>query len=278
MKNTLSEKLILSALEEDKGSVGDITSNSLIGKEHKSKFQLMVNEDAVLAGFNIFKKTFELVDKHILVETKLKDGDCINKGDVACNVSGNTLAVLFAERTSLNYLCHLSGVATTTRELVELIKHTETVLLDTRKTTPNLRLFEKEAILAGGAKNHRFDLSEMILIKDNHIAVSGSVKNAVETERKFYKDKYKIEVEVKNFDELKEAILCKPDIIMFDNWSVEDLKAGLKLIPEGVLTEVSGQISKENIKNYAQTGVNYISASYMIKNSRWIDFSLNAIR
>ena len=277
MQNTLSEKLILSALEEDKGSIGDITSNSLIGKEHKSKFQLRVNEDAILAGFNIFKKTFELVDKNILVETKFKNGDFITKGDIVCNISGNTLAVLFAERTSLNYLCHLSGIATVTCELIKLIKHTKTILLDTRKTTPNLRLFEKEVILAGGARNHRFNLSEMILIKDNHIAVSGSVKNAIDTERKFYKDKYKIEVEVKSFDELKEAVLCKPDIIMFDNWSVEDLKAGLKLIPEGVLTEVSGQISKENIKDYAESGVNYISTSYMIKNSRWIDFSLNAL-
>ena len=275
MKHTLSEKLILSALEEDKGSIGDITSNSLIGKEHKSNFQLSVNEDAILAGLNVFRKTFKLVDENVLVETKLKEGDCINKGDIVCNISGNTLAVLFAERTSLNYLCHLSGIATVTRELVALIKHTKVILLDTRKTTPNLRLFEKEAVLAGGGKNHRFNLSEMILIKDNHIAVSGSVKNAVETERKFYKDKYKIEVEVKSFDELKEAISCKPDIIMFDNWSVEDLQAGLKLIPEGVLTEVSGQISKENIKDYADSGVNYISTSYMVKNAKWIDFSLN---
>ena len=277
MENTISEKLILSALEEDRGAAGDITSSSLFNKEHKSKFELIVNENAILAGLNIFRKTFTLVDKNILIETGLKNGDCIKKGDIVCNISGNTLAILFAERTSLNYLCHLSGIATATRELVELIKHTKTILLDTRKTTPNLRLFEKEAVIAGGAKNHRFNLSEMILIKDNHIAASGSIKNAILTERKFYKDKYKIEVEVRNFDELKEAVSYKPDIIMFDNWSVEDLKAGLKLIPEGILTEVSGQISKENIKDYAETNVNYISTSYMVKNSKWIDFSLNAI-
>ncbi len=277
MENAVSEKLILSALEEDKGQLGDITSINLIDKNHKSKFELTVNENAVLAGLNIFKKTFVLVDKDIVIKTNLNNGNPIKKGDIVCSLSGNTLAILFAERTSLNYLCHLSGIATTTQALVELIKHTKAILLDTRKTTPNLRLFEKEAILAGGAKNHRFNLSEMILIKDNHIAVAGGVKNAIFTERKFYKDKYKIEIEVQNFDELKEAISCKPDIIMFDNWSVEDLKIGLKLIPEGVLTEVSGQISKENIKYYAESGVNYISTSYMVKNSRWIDFSLNAI-
>ena len=276
MENAVSEKLILSALEEDKGNIGDITSNILIEKNHKSKFQLKVNEDAVLAGFNIFKKTFELVDKNVLLETNFKNGDFIKKEDIVCNISGNTLAILFAERTSLNYLSHLSGIATATRELVELIKYTKTILLDTRKTTPNLRLFEKEAILAGGAKNHRFNLSEMILIKDNHIAVAGGVKNAILAERKSYKDKYKIEVEVNTLDELKEAIFCKPDIIMFDNWNVKDLKEGLKLIPEEISTEVSGEISKENIKDYAECGVNYISTSYMVKNSRWIDFSLNA--
>ncbi len=277
MESIILEKLILSALEEDKGLSGDITSNSLIDKEHKSKFQLVVNQGAVLAGFNIFKKTFNLVDKNVLIETNFKDGDCIEKGDIVCNISGNTLTVLFAERTSLNYLSHLSGIATVTHELVELIKHTNAILLDTRKTTPNLRLFEKAAVIAGGAKNHRFNLSEMILIKDNHIVVAGGVKNAILSERKSYKDKYKIEVEVNTFDELKEAVLCKPDIIMFDNWNIKDLKVGLKLIPEGILTEVSGQISKENIKDYAECGVNYISTSYMIKNSKWVDFSLDAI-
>lgn len=277
MENTISEKLILSALEEDKGNTGDITSNNLIGKEHKSKLQLTVNECAVLAGFKIFKKTFMLVDKDVLIEANLKDGDSVKKGDIVCNISGNTLAILFAERTSLNYLSHLSGIATATRELVELIKHTKTIILDTRKTTPNLRYFEKEAVVAGGATNHRFDLSEMILIKDNHIAVAGGVKNAILSERKSCKDKYKIEVEVKNFNELKEAVECKPDIIMFDNWSVKDLKSGLKLVPEGILTEVSGQISKENIKDYAECGVNYISTSHMVKNSKWVDFSLNAL-
>ena len=278
MENTISEKLILSALEEDKGNIGDITSTSLITKTAKSKFQLTVNENAILAGFNIFRKTFELVNKDVCIETSFKDGSCLKKGNIVCSISGNTLAILFAERTSLNYLSHLSGIATTTRELVELIKHTKAILLDTRKTTPNLRLFEKEAVIAGGAKNHRFNLSGMILIKDNHIAVSGGVKNAIDIERESYKDKYKIEVEVKNLDEVKEAILCRPDIIMFDNWSVEDLKSGLKLVPKDILTEVSGQISKENIRDYAESGVHYISTSYMVKNSKWVDFSLNAVQ
>ncbi len=276
MENTLSEKLILSALEEDKGKVGDITSAPLFDKKSESKFQLIINENAILAGLNVFKKTFLLVDKEIVIKSDFSDGNTARKGEIVCNISGNTLAILFAERTSLNFLSHLSGIATITKELVDLIKHTNTVLLDTRKTTPNLRFFEKEAVLAGGAKNHRFDLSEQILIKDNHIAVMGSVKNAILSERNFYGDKYKIEVEVTNFDELKEAISCKPDIIMFDNWNIKDLKIGLELIPENILTEASGQINKENIKDYAECGVNYISTSYMVKNSRWIDFSLNA--
>ena len=277
MENTVSEKLILSALEEDKGNIGDITSIPLIDKNSKSRFQLVVNEDAILAGFEILKKTFFLTDRNIDIKSGFSNGSSIKKDDVVCDIFGSTLAILFAERTSLNYVSHLSGIATVTRELVELIKHTKAVLLDTRKTTPNLRLFEKEAVLAGGAKNHRFNLSEMILIKDNHIAVAGGVKNAILAERKSYKDKYKIEVEVNTLDELKEAISCKPDVIMFDNWNVKDLKEGLKLIPEGILTEVSGQISRENIRDYAECGVNYISTGYMIKNSKWIDFSLNAL-
>lgn len=277
MSNVTEDKLILSALEEDKGSIGDITSSCLIKSDHASVFELIVNEGAILAGFDIFKKTFLLVDKNIDIKTSYKDGDSISKGNIICNLQGNTLAILFAERTSLNYLCHLSGIATLTRELTDLIKHTKTVILDTRKTTPNMRFFEKQAVKLAGGSNHRFTLSEMILIKDNHIAVAGGVKNAILLERKTYNDKYKIEVEVQTLDELKEAISCKPNIIMFDNWNVKDLKEGLKLIPDGILTEVSGQITKENIRDYAETGVNYISTSYMVKNSKWVDFSLNAI-
>lgn len=271
------EKLILSALEEDKGSVGDITSTPLIDKSSKSIFQLIVNEDAILGGMDVFKKTFELIDSNILVDSKFNNGDSVKRGNIVCNVSGNTLGILFGERTSLNYISHLSGIATVTRELVELLKDTKTVLLDTRKTTPNLRFFEKESIRSGGAKNHRFDLSEMILIKDNHIAVAGGVRNAILSEKKAYGEKYKIEIEVKNFDELKEAISCTPDIIMFDNWTVEDLKIGCELVPKSIITEASGLINKENIKAYAKCGVSYISTSYMVKNSRWIDFSLNAV-
>ncbi|MBI3307986.1 MAG: nicotinate-nucleotide diphosphorylase (carboxylating), partial [Candidatus Melainabacteria bacterium] len=164
-----------------------------------------------------------------------------------------------------------------TRELVKLIDEYNVVLLDTRKTTPGLRIFEKKAICDGGAKPHRFNLNEMILIKDNHKTIAGGIKNAIELVRKDLQAGIRIEVEVENVSELKEAINCNPDIIMFDNWSVDNLKEGVKLVPNHIFTEASGMINKSNIKGYAKTGIKSISTSYMIKERKWVDFSLEAV-
>ena len=193
------------------------------------------------------------------------------------SISGKVRSILKAERTALNFISHLSGISTLTQKMVRLIKNTSVTLLDTRKTTPNLRYLEKKAVLSGGAKNHRFSLSEMILIKDNHIAACGGVKNAILRARKKYNGKLKkikLEVEVSNINELKEAVLCSPDVIMLDNWKIRDLKNAVRLIPKKILTEASGLITLENIREYALSGVNYISTSYMIKNARWMDYSL----
>ena len=276
IKSTV-DKLILDALVEDCGELGDITAEAIFDVNHTSSFQLIVNENAVLAGLDVFKKTFKLIDETLNIKLDFSDADSVSKNSFVCSVSGKTRAILKGERTALNFLSHLSGIATKTNELVELIKHTNTVLLDTRKTTPNLRFLEKQAVLAGGGKNHRFNLGEMILIKDNHVNASGSLITAVLQVRKKYGSKFKIEVEVQNINQLKEAIDCNVDIIMFDNWSVEDLKTSIKLVPKEILTEASGQISKDNIKMYAETGVNYISTGYMVKNGSWIDFSLDSV-
>lgn len=273
--STLVGKTIKEALEEDLLPNGDLTSICLIPKKQRSLFELVVNENAVLAGMDVFIKTFNLLDKNIIVKSSLKDGDKIKKNQVIAFVSGSTLNILKGERTALNFISHLSGIATLTNDLVKLVKNTGVDLLDTRKTTPGLRGLEKNAVLAGGGKNHRFNLSEMILIKDNHIKASGGLKKAVQKVKEKYKNKIKIEVEVENVEELKEVINVQPDVIMFDNWRVEDLKKALQLVPGDILTEASGQISKENIRDYAEAGVKCISTSYMIKNAKWIDFSLN---
>lgn len=268
------EKIVLDSLEEDIGEIGDITSLGTIKDDQESEFSLIVNEDAVLAGLDVFKKVFELVDKNIVITSNSNDGDFIKAKDIVLKLSGNTISILKGERTGLNFICHLSGIATATNKIASLIKGTGAKLLDTRKTTPGLRVFEKKAVFVGGGENHRFNLSEMILIKDNHIAASGGVSKAIEKVRETYKNKYKIEVEVQNLEELKEAISLKPDVIMFDNWVVDDLKKNINMVPKEIITEASGQISLENIRDYAEAGVNYISTSHMIKNSRWVDFSL----
>ncbi len=268
--------VILNALDEDLFPDNDITTNCLIDKNIKSEFELIVNENAILAGMHFFKNVFEVLQLDIKVESNFFDGDNIITKTVIATLSGSTNFILQGERTALNLVSHLSGIATLTRELTELIKHTNVTLLDTRKTTPGLRKLERAAVLAGGAKNHRFNLSEMVLIKDNHIKIVGSVEKTIIQTKKCYGNKYKIEVEVSNLKELEEAINGSPDIIMFDNWNIFDLSNALKLVPKNILTEVSGQINKENIVEYAESGVNYISTSYMVKNARWIDFSLDA--
>ncbi len=271
------DDLLLIALNEDLLPGGDVTTDCLIDNNHKSDFELVVNENAILAGGSLFEEIFYTLDKNIKIVNNYADGNKLSRSTVVAKLSGSTRAILKGERSALNLISHLSGIASITRELVELIKHTNVILLDTRKTTPGLRSFEKAAILAGGGKNHRFNLSEMVLIKDNHIKNVGGVKKTILKVRECYKDKYKIEVEVNDIHELEEALECNPDVIMLDNWEIPDIKKALKLIPKNIPIEVSGQINKKNILEYAELGVNYISTSYMIKNTKWVDFSLNAV-
>lgn len=274
-KKKIEEKIIQDALAEDLSELGDITTDSIVAIDLTAFYKLTVNENTMLAGFEIFKKTFLLLDENITIKSDFYDGDKIIKDSVVATIYGNTRNILKAERTALNFLCHLSGISTNTRLLVDKLCGIDVKLLDTRKTTPNLRYFEKQAILAGGASNHRLNLSDMVLIKDNHIASAGSVTNAIEKVRASLGHECKIEIEVKSIKELKEAVLLNPSIIMFDNWRIEELKNAIKLVPKSIFTEVSGQITPANIVDYAKCGVNSISTSYMVKNAKWIDFSLN---
>ena len=276
--NYAFEQVIMNALNEDILEAGDLTTDCIIKENYKSKFQLVINEDATLAGFDLFKNTFFKLDKDIVIDSNFTNGDRIKKDEIVAYVSGNINAILKGERTALNFISHLSGIATLTNILKDKIKHTKAILLDTRKTTPLLRALEKEAVIVGGGQNHRFDLSQMVLIKDNHIDAAGGVSKAISCVKECYDSRYKIEVEVRDLKELNEAITLNPDVIMFDNWNLQDLKKGIKLVPANILTEVSGQINEMNIKDYAEVGVNYISTSYMIKNAKWIDFSLEAVK
>lgn len=280
MQNLLDKKdiidlIIRNALLEDIGEEGDITTDLVIKESKISKFELYVNEDAVFAGGGIFRKTFESLDKNLEIKLHHSDGDEILRNTTIATIVGDVKNILKGERTALNFLGHLSGIATLTREMVNLIQDTDVVLLDTRKTTPGLRLLEKEAVCLGGGKNHRLDLSSEILIKDNHIKQVGSVSTAIKNVRE--KKQERIIVEVQNLNELKEAIESGVDIILFDNWKPACLRDAIKSVPENITTEASGNITLANLKEFALTGVDRISTSYMIKYSKWVDFSLELV-
>lgn len=290
---TSVDALIMNSLKEDISAGLDITSESLAISNEYSVYELSAKENAVLFGVTIFQKVFEIIDPSIKINVFKSDGDKIINGEKILTIEGRPSFILKGERTALNFISHLSGVASLTSEMVELIKDTGCHLLDTRKTTPGYRDLEKKSVLAGGGKNHRFNLSDMILIKDNHIKEVGSVKEAVrrakayvisnsqsDPESAFEYSKLSnipIEVEVENLDQLKEAIDEKPDVIMFDNWKPEDLKEAIQLVPKHIKTEASGLINKANIREFALTGVNYVSSSFMVKNAKWVDFSLNCV-
>lgn len=265
--------IIQFALNEDLRNKGDITTDCLVEDSSVSLFHLIAKEDAVIAGLDVFTMTLKLLDNFINIKTKFKNGSFINAGTVVATVSGNTKHILTGERTALNFVCHLSGIATLTNQVIKKLENTKVILLDTRKTTPGLRYLEKQAVLAGGGKNHRYGLYDMVLIKNNHVSCIG-VDKAVEKVREVYGNEYKIEVEVRTFDELNKALKVNPDVIMFDNWDVNKLKEAVKLVPDKIFTEASGLIAMDNIYKYANSGVDSISTSYMIKSARWVDFSL----
>lgn len=268
-----ADELILSALREDITSE-DITTNSVMREYQLGEVELICKQDGVIAGLDVFKRTFELLDSKTEVTFTKKDGDTVKNGDKIGVVRGDIRVLLSGERTALNYLQRMSGIATYTRSIADLLKGSKTKLLDTRKTTPNMRVFEKYAVKVGGGYNHRYNLSDGILLKDNHIGAAGGVKEAVQMAKEYAPFVRKIEIEVENIDMLKEALDAGADIIMLDNMSVEDMKEAVKLVRGKAETECSGNVTKENVEKLVDIGVDYISSGALTHSSPILDLSL----
>lgn len=268
-----ADELILSALREDITSE-DITTNSVMREYQLGEVELICKQDGVIAGLDIFKRTFELLDSKTEVTFTKKDGDTVKNGDKIGVVRGDIRVLLSGERTALNYLQRMSGIATYTRSIADLLKGSKTKLLDTRKTTPNMRVFEKYAVKVGGGYNHRYNLSDGILLKDNHIGAAGGVKEAVQMAKEYAPFVRKIEIEVENLDMLKEALDAGAEIIMLDNMSVEDMKEAVKLVSGKAETECSGNVTKENVERLVDIGVDYISSGALTHSSPILDLSL----
>jgi nicotinate-nucleotide pyrophosphorylase (carboxylating) len=280
MKEPLSvEALLAYALAEDIGS-GDHTSLSTISSNQKGAAQLLVKQEGVLSGMSISKKIFDLVDSSLEVTEHMGDGDKIRLGDVAFIVRGSTLSILKAERLVLNFLQRMSGIATTTSNYVSKIKGLNSKILDTRKTTPLLRAFEKEAVVHGGGYNHRFGLYDMILIKDNHVDFAGGINNAINSSLQYLaqnKLDLKIEIEVRNFNELKQVLENgRVHRIMLDNFSTDLLSQAIKMIGGRFETEASGGINLETVRSFAETGVDFISVGALTHQIKSLDLSLKA--
>ena len=268
-----ADNLILQALKEDITSE-DITTNSVMPHYQAGEVDLICKQDGVIAGLEVFKRVFELLDPTTEVTFSCKDGDTVKKGEKIGLVRGDIRVLLSGERTALNYLQRMSGIATYTREIADLLKGTKTKLLDTRKTTPNMRIFEKYSVKVGGGYNHRYNLSDGILLKDNHIGAAGGVKEAVRMAKEYAPFVRKIEIEVENLDMLREALEAGAHIIMLDNMSVGDMKAAVELCRGRAETECSGNVTRENVARLVDIGVDYISSGALTHSSPILDLSL----
>ena len=268
-----ADPLILQALQEDITSE-DITTNSVMRTYQLGEVELICKEDGVIAGLDVFKRVFELLDKNTEVTFACKDGDRVQKGQKLGVIRGDIRVLLSGERTALNYLQRMSGIATYTRKIADLLEGSKTKLLDTRKTTPGMRIFEKYAVKVGGGYNHRYNLSDGILLKDNHIGAAGGVKEAVAMAKEYAPFVRKIEIEVENLEMLKEALEAGADIIMLDNMSVEDMKEAVRLTAGKAETECSGNVTKENVAKLVDIGVDYISSGALTHSAPILDLSL----
>ncbi|MGN0808017.1 MAG: carboxylating nicotinate-nucleotide diphosphorylase [Candidatus Coproplasma sp.] len=279
--NELTEKLIMDrliqqALEEDIGNE-DVTTCSVMPEYKKGMVKLICKQDGIICGLNVFERVFKLLDENIEVSFFFKDGDEVKKGQKIAIITGDIRVLLSGERVALNYLQRMSGIATYTNSVVKLLDGCKTKLLDTRKTTPNMRVFEKYAVRVGGGCNHRYNLSDGVLLKDNHIGAAGGVRQAVEMARAYAPFVRKIEVEVENLEMCKEALEAGADIIMLDNMSVEDMAAAVKMIDGRAITECSGNVTKENIERIKGTGVDYVSSGALTHSAPILDLSLKEL-
>lgn len=272
-----ADELILGALKEDISSE-DVTTNAVMREYRKGAVELIAKQDGVLAGIEVFKRVFTLLDPSTEFEIDVKDGEEVFNGQRLGAVIGDIRVLLSGERTALNYLQRMSGIATYTHETAKLLEGSKIKLLDTRKTTPNMRIFEKYAVRAGGGSNHRYNLSDGVLLKDNHIGAAGSVTDAVRMAKEYAPFVRKIEVEAENIDMVREAVEAGADIIMLDNMTHEEMKEAIAVIDGRAETECSGNVTKEKVAALVDLGVDYISSGALTHSAPILDLSLKNLR
>ncbi|MBQ7918815.1 MAG: carboxylating nicotinate-nucleotide diphosphorylase [Lachnospiraceae bacterium] len=272
-----ADKFIRLALEEDINSE-DVTTNSVMPEYKKGEVQLICKEDGIIAGLGVFERVFTMLDPDTKVIFDVKDGDEVKKGQHLATVEGDVRVLLSGERTALNYLQRMSGIATYTGKVAKLLEGTKTTLLDTRKTTPCMRIFEKYAVKVGGGSNHRYNLSDGVLLKDNHIDAAGGVKEAIAAAKAYSPFVRKIEVETENLDMVREAVEAGADIIMLDNMTTEVMAEAIRIIDGRAKTECSGNITKENIQKITELGVDYVSSGALTHSAPILDISLKHLK
>lgn len=272
-----ADKFIKMALEEDINSE-DVTTNSVMPHYKKGQVELICKEDGIVAGLQVFQRVFQLLDSKTEVVFDVQDGEAVQKGQHMATVVGDIRVLLSGERTALNYLQRMSGIATYTNKVAKLLEGTKTTLLDTRKTTPCMRIFEKYAVTVGGGSNHRYNLSDGVLLKDNHIDAAGSVKAAVLAAKAYAPFVRKIEVETESLEQVQEALEAGADIIMLDNMTPDMMAEAVKLIDGRAKTECSGNITKENIEKITAIGVDYVSSGALTHSAPILDISLKHLK
>lgn len=272
-----ADKFIRLALEEDINSE-DVSTNAVMPEYKKGEVELICKEDGMIAGLPVFARVFTILDEKTQIDFKVKDGDEVKKGQLLAIISGDIRVLLSGERTALNYLQRMSGIATYTNMVCRLLEGTDTKLLDTRKTTPCMRIFEKYAVKTGGGGNHRYNLSDGVLLKDNHIDAAGGVRQAVEAAKKYAPFVRKIEVETENLDMVREAVDAGADIIMLDNMTPEMMEEAVRIIDGRAQTECSGNITKENIKAITTIGIDYVSSGALTHSAPILDISLKHLK
>lgn len=273
----VADKYIRLALEEDINSE-DVSTNAVMPAYQKGEVQLICKQDGIIAGLGVFERTFQLLDPETKVTFYVADGDAVKKGQLMATVTGDIRVLLSGERTALNYLQRMSGIATYTSKVAKLLEGTKTTLLDTRKTTPCMRIFEKYAVTVGGGANHRYNLSDGVLLKDNHIDAAGGVKAAVLAAKAYAPFVRKIEVETETLAQVQEALEAGADIIMLDNMTPELMAEAVKLIDGRAKTECSGNITRENIEKITAIGVDYVSSGALTHSAPILDISLKHLK
>lgn len=268
-----ADKLIRMALQEDITSE-DVSTNAVMRSAVKGTVDLIAKEDGIIAGLDVYARVFQILDEKTEISFNFKDGEAVKKGDLLGTVTGDIRVLLSGERVALNYLKRMSGIATYTKQVSKLLEGSKVTLLDTRKTTPNCRVFEKYAVRIGGGCNHRYNLSDGVLLKDNHIGAAGSVAKAVAMAKEYAPFVRKIEIEVETMEQVKEAVEAGADIIMLDNMTPEMMKEAVELIAGRAQTECSGNITKENIAKILETGVDFVSSGALTHSAPILDISM----